>query len=50
MHFPLYEICDKHSILDSSCPFSITFGQSALLLDTLAYSFKGKKGGEIWIA
>jgi CRISPR-associated endonuclease/helicase Cas3 len=50
MHFPLYEICDKHSILDSNCPFSITFGQSALLLDTLAYSFKGRKGGEIWIA
>lgn len=50
LHFPLYEICDKHSILDSSCPFSITFGQSALLLDTLAYSFKNKKRGEIWIA
>jgi CRISPR-associated endonuclease/helicase Cas3 len=50
MHFPLYEICDTHSLLDLVCPFSISFGQSALLLDTLAYTFKGEKGGEIWIA
>jgi CRISPR-associated endonuclease/helicase Cas3 len=50
MHFQLYGICDRYSLLDPVPPYSIAFGQSALLLDTLAYTFKSSKGGEIWIA
>ncbi len=50
MHFQLYGICDRYSLLDPIAPYSVAFGQSALLLDTLAYTFKGSKGGEIWIA
>jgi len=50
MHFQLYGICDQYSLLDPVVPYSVAFGQSALLLDTLAYTFKSKKGGEIWIA
>jgi CRISPR-associated endonuclease/helicase Cas3 len=34
---------------EATQPYSIAFGQSALLLDTLAYTFKSK-GDEIWIA
>ncbi|PAX59913.1 type I-D CRISPR-associated helicase Cas3' [Brunnivagina elsteri] len=49
MHFQLYPMCDEHSLHDSSAPYAIAFGQSALLLDTLAYTFKSK-GDEIWIA
>ena len=49
MHFQLYPISDNYSFHDAIAPYSIAFGQSALLLDTLAYQFKGK-GGEIWIA
>ena len=49
MHFQLYPICDRSSLHDSTAPYSITFGQGALLLDTLAYQFK-KDGGDIWIA
>jgi CRISPR-associated endonuclease/helicase Cas3 len=49
MHFQLYPICDRSSIHDSTAPYSIAFGQSALLLETLAYQFK-KDGGDIWIA
>jgi CRISPR-associated endonuclease/helicase Cas3 len=50
MHFQIYGICDQSSLLDHSVPYSVAFAQSALLLDTLAYTFKNKKGGEIWIA
>lgn len=48
MHFQIYPISDQASIHDPTPPYSIAFGQSALLLDTLAYSLKGK-GGEDWI-
>lgn len=48
MHFQLYPICDQYSVNDSSAPYAIAFGQSALLLDTLAYRFKSK-GDESWI-
>ncbi|MBV6627603.1 MAG: type I-D CRISPR-associated helicase Cas3' [Rivularia sp. (in: Bacteria)] len=48
MHFQIYPICDKYSINDATAPYSIAFSQSALLLDTLAYTFKGK-GDEAWI-
>ncbi len=50
MHFQIYGICDQQTLLDPVPSFAIAFGQSALLLDTLAYTFKNKKGGEIWIA
>jgi CRISPR-associated endonuclease/helicase Cas3 len=49
MHFQIYPISDQYSFHDVTAPYSVTFGQSALLLDTLAYQFK-KEGGEIWIA
>lgn len=48
MHFQLYPICDEFSLHDSSVPYAIAFGQSALLLDTLAYWFKSK-GDELWM-
>ncbi|MDZ8109071.1 MAG: type I-D CRISPR-associated helicase Cas3' [Nostoc sp. DedQUE12a] len=47
MHFQIYPISDQYSVLDNTPPYSIGFGQSALLLDTQAYRFQGK---EIWIA
>ncbi len=49
MHFQIYPISDNYSFHDAIAPYSIAFGQSALLLDTLAYQFKSE-GGEIWIA
>ena len=49
MHFAIYPISDQYSFHDAVAPYSIAFSQSALLLDTLAYSFKSK-GDEIWIA
>ncbi|MBD1906742.1 type I-D CRISPR-associated helicase Cas3' [Funiculus sociatus GB2-A5] len=49
MHFAIYPISDRYSFHDTTAPYSIAFSQSALLLDTLAYSFKSK-GDEIWIA
>lgn len=49
MHFQIYPISDQYSVHDVTAPYAIAFGQSALLLDTLAYQFKGE-GGEIWIA
>lgn len=49
MHFQIYPISDQYSFHDATAPYSVAFGQSALLLDTLAYQFK-KEGGEIWIA
>ena len=44
MHFQIYPISDVHSIHDAIAPYAIAFGQSALLLDTLAYRFKTKGG------
>ena len=49
MHFQIYPISDNYSFHDAVAPYSVAFGQSALLLDTLAYQFKSK-GVEIWIA
>jgi len=49
MHFQIYPISDQYSFHDATAPYSVAFGQSALLLDTLAYQFK-EEGGEIWIA
>lgn len=48
MHFQIYGISDNYSFHDPNAPYAIAFGQSALLLDTLAYRFKGE-GGETWI-
>ncbi|MEA5503840.1 type I-D CRISPR-associated helicase Cas3' [Halotia wernerae UHCC 0503] len=49
MHFQIYPISDQYSFHDVSAPYAIAFGHSALLLDTLAYTFKSK-GDEIWVA
>lgn len=48
MHFQIYPISDQYSVHDATAPYAIAFGQSALLLDTLAFQFK--QGGEVWIA
>ncbi|ESA33846.1 crispr-associated cas3 family [Leptolyngbya sp. Heron Island J] len=48
MHFQIYPISDAGSIHDANAPYSVAFGQSALLLDTLAYRFKHDRG-EIWV-
>lgn len=42
MHFQIYPISDQYSFHDATAPYSIAFGQSALLLDTLAYWLKSK--------
>jgi CRISPR-associated endonuclease/helicase Cas3 len=47
MHFQIYPISDRTSI-HGTPPYSIAFGQSALLIDTLAHWLKSK-GGESWI-
>ncbi|MDM9381627.1 type I-D CRISPR-associated helicase Cas3' [Chlorogloeopsis sp. ULAP01] len=49
MHFQIYPISDRYSFHDATAPYAIAFGHSALLLDTLAYTFKSK-GDEIWVA
>jgi CRISPR-associated endonuclease/helicase Cas3 len=49
MHFQIYPISDANSVHDANAPYSVAFGQSALLIDTLAYRFKGNDG-EILIA
>jgi CRISPR-associated endonuclease/helicase Cas3 len=48
MHFQIYPIGDNFSFHDATAPYSVAFGQSALLLDTLAYQLKSD-GGEVWI-
>ena len=47
MHFQIYPI-DESGRHETAAPYSVAFGQSALLLDTLAYRLKSK-GGETWI-
>ncbi|NJN31163.1 MAG: hypothetical protein HC824_12565 [Synechococcales cyanobacterium RM1_1_8] len=47
MHFQLYPISDEGSIHDATAPYAVAFGQAALLLDTLAYTFKSE-GDELW--
>lgn len=49
MHFQIYPISDLYSIHDANAPYSVAFGQSALMIDTLARRFKSD-GGEIWVA
>lgn len=49
MHFQIYPISDLNSVHDTNAPYSVAFGQSALLIDTLAYRFRGNNG-EILIA
>ncbi|MBD2329206.1 type I-D CRISPR-associated helicase Cas3' [Alkalinema sp. FACHB-956] len=49
MHFQIYPIGDHSSFQEPTPPYSIAFGQSALLLETLTGCFKSK-GYEIWIA
>ena len=46
MHFQIYPISDRTSI-HGTIPYSIAFGQSALLIDTLAHWLKSK-GSESW--
>jgi CRISPR-associated endonuclease/helicase Cas3 len=48
MHFQIYPISDLRSFHDAIAPYAIAFGQSALLLDTLAYQLK-TKGDDPWI-
>jgi len=48
MHFQIYPISDSNSIHDTNAPYSLVFGQSALLIDTLAHRFR-QEGGEIWV-
>ena len=47
MHFQIYPI-DESGRHEPGAPYSVAFGQSALLLDTLAYLLKSK-GGEMWV-
>ncbi|WP_008316992.1 type I-D CRISPR-associated helicase Cas3' [Leptolyngbya sp. PCC 6406] len=49
MHFQIYPISDLNSVHDANAPYSVAFGESALLLDTLAHRFR-HDGGEIWVA
>jgi CRISPR-associated endonuclease/helicase Cas3 len=49
MHFQIYPISDNYSFHDANAPYSVAFGQGALLLDTLARQLKSD-GGELWIA
>lgn len=49
MHFQIYPISDLNSVHDANAPYSVAFGQSALLIDTLAHRFR-REGGEIWVA
>ncbi|MCL6435914.1 MAG: type I-D CRISPR-associated helicase Cas3' [Leptolyngbyaceae cyanobacterium HOT.MB2.61] len=44
LHFQIYPISDNYSFHDAVAPYAIAFGQSALLLDTLAYLLKTKGG------
>ena len=48
MHFQIYPISDANSVHDANAPYSVAFGQSALLIDTLAHRFR-REGGEIWV-
>lgn len=48
MHFRIYPISDSGSVHDANAPYSVAFGQSALLIDTLAYRFR-RDGGELWV-
>ena len=49
MHFQIYPMSDRASLHDPTAPYSVAFGQSALLLDTLTHWLKSI-GGDIWIS
>lgn len=44
MHFQIYPISDRGSYHDLVPPYSVAFGQSALLTDTLGYRLKQSRG------
>lgn len=44
MHFQIYPISDRGSYHDPVPPYSVAFGQSALLTDTLRYQLKKSRG------
>ena len=44
MHFQIYSVSDRSSYHDAIAPYSVAFGQSALLLDTLGYRLKQDRG------
>ncbi|NJM99229.1 MAG: type I-D CRISPR-associated helicase Cas3' [Phormidesmis sp. RL_2_1] len=44
MHFQIYPISDQSSYHDAVPPYSVAFGQSALLIDTLGYQLKQSRG------
>jgi CRISPR-associated endonuclease/helicase Cas3 len=48
MHFQIYPISDSYSIHDANAPYSVAFGQSALLIATLAHRLRCE-GGEVWV-
>jgi CRISPR-associated endonuclease/helicase Cas3 len=47
MHFQIYPIRDHYSFHDATAPYAIAFGQSALLLDTLACQLKSRGGDPV---
>lgn len=47
MHFQIYPIRDHYSFHDATAPYAIAFGQSALLLDTLACQLKSSGGDPV---
>lgn len=49
MHFQVNSISNEYSVYAPTVPYSIAFGQLALLIDVLA-SWLNSDGGEIWIA
>ena len=44
MHFQIYPISDRGSYHDAVPPYSVAFGHSALLIDTLGYRLKQDRG------
>jgi CRISPR-associated endonuclease/helicase Cas3 len=48
LHFQIYPLGDQYSFQDPTPSYAVAFGQSALLLDTLAYRLKSQ-GGEVWV-
>ena len=47
MHFQIYPVSDRSSYHETKPPYSVAFGQSALLLDTLGYRLKQKSNEAI---
>lgn len=42
MHFQIYPVSDRGSYHDAIAPYSVAFGQSALMIDTLGHQIKSK--------